>query len=162
MIFNWATCSKLSIGFGVAIVAAPLLFMISPSYVSAPICLVALFISVLNAFKHRDSVGIEGTKNSATWKDTWFFCGRSTSCARLPSFLSLWLGLLVLMAVFISLLPFRLEPTPIRMGIAGFFWSFLCGFRHRRSSDGATFAASRSLSSEVTFPLLLLVHLFLC
>ena len=45
-----------SIGFGLAIVAAPLLFMISPSYVPAPVCLVALFISVLNAFKHRDSV----------------------------------------------------------------------------------------------------------
>ncbi len=42
-----------SIGFGLAIVSAPLLFMVSPIYVPAPICLVALFISVLNALKHE-------------------------------------------------------------------------------------------------------------
>ncbi|MCC4819936.1 sulfite exporter TauE/SafE family protein, partial [Vibrio lentus] len=40
------------------------------------------------------------------------------------SVLSLWLGLLVVFAVIVSLLPFRLEPTPIKMGIAGFFSGF--------------------------------------
>ncbi len=35
--------------------------------------------------------------------------------------LSLWLGLLVLFAVLVSILPFRIEPTPVRMGMAGFF-----------------------------------------
>ncbi|MDN3612743.1 hypothetical protein QWZ16_24570, partial [Vibrio ostreicida] len=45
-----------AIGFGLAIVAAPLLFLVSPVYVPAPICLVALYISILNALKHRDSV----------------------------------------------------------------------------------------------------------
>lgn len=38
--------------------------------------------------------------------------------------LALWLGLLVLFAVAVSLLPFRIEPTPMRMGVAGFFSGF--------------------------------------
>ncbi|MCE7630818.1 sulfite exporter TauE/SafE family protein, partial [Vibrio fluvialis] len=42
-----------AIGFGLAVVAAPLLFMVSPDYVPAPICIVALFISLLSAMKHR-------------------------------------------------------------------------------------------------------------
>ncbi len=42
-----------AIGFGLAIVAAPLLILIAPEYVPAPICVVALFISVFNALKSR-------------------------------------------------------------------------------------------------------------
>ncbi len=38
--------------------------------------------------------------------------------------LSLWVGLLVLLAVFISIMPFGIEPTPTRMVIAGFFSRF--------------------------------------
>lgn len=110
-----------SIGFGLAIVAAPLLFMISPSYVPAPICLVALFISVLNAFKHRDSVEVGGLKIALLGRIPGSFAGAALLVLVSHQLLSLWLGLLVLMAVFLSLLPFRLEPTPIRMGIAGFF-----------------------------------------
>ena len=41
-----------AIGFGLAIVAAPLLILWAPEYVPAPICLVALFISLMNAMKH--------------------------------------------------------------------------------------------------------------
>ncbi|EVU15386.1 sulfite exporter TauE/SafE family protein, partial [Vibrio parahaemolyticus V-223/04] len=35
--------------------------------------------------------------------------------------LTLWIGLLVLFAVIVSVLPFRIEPTPQRMTLAGFF-----------------------------------------
>lgn len=51
-----------AIGFGLAIVSAPLLIIIAPEYVPAPICLVALFISILNALKHKSSVEIGGLK----------------------------------------------------------------------------------------------------
>lgn len=51
-----------AIGFGLAIVAAPLLILWAPEYVPAPICLVALFISLMNAMKHRSSVEIGGLK----------------------------------------------------------------------------------------------------
>lgn len=51
-----------AIGFGLAIVSAPLLILWVPEYVPAPICLVALFISLMNAMKHRSSVEIGGLK----------------------------------------------------------------------------------------------------
>ncbi|WP_038173525.1 sulfite exporter TauE/SafE family protein [Vibrio pacinii] len=113
-----------AIGFGLAIVAAPLLFLISPDYVPAPICLVALFISILNALKHRDSVEIGGLKMALIGRVPGSIAGGVLLVMVSTDLLALWLGFLVLLAVVVSLLPFRIEPTPTRMGIAGFFSGF--------------------------------------
>ena len=51
-----------AIGFGLAVVAAPLLFLISPQYVPAPIVMVALFNSLFNAYKYRNNISIGGLK----------------------------------------------------------------------------------------------------
>lgn len=113
-----------AIGFGLAIVAAPLLFLVSPDYVPAPICIVALFISILNALKHRDSVEIGGLKMALIGRIPGSIAGGVLLVMVSTELLALWLGLLVLFAVVVSLLPFRIEPTPTRMGIAGFFSGF--------------------------------------
>ncbi|MEL7291443.1 MAG: sulfite exporter TauE/SafE family protein [Pseudomonadota bacterium] len=113
-----------AIGFGLAIVAAPLLFLVSPDYVPAPICLVALFISVLNALKHRDSVEIGGLKMALIGRVPGSIAGGVLLVMVSTDLLALWLGVLVLFAVAVSLLPFRIEPTPMRMGVAGFFSGF--------------------------------------
>lgn len=113
-----------AIGFGLAIVAAPLLFLISPDYVPAPICLVALFISILNALKHRDSVEIGGLKMALIGRVPGSMAGGVLLVMVSTDLLALWLGFLVLFAVVVSLLPFRIEPTPTRMGVAGFFSGF--------------------------------------
>lgn len=49
-----------SIGFGLAIVTAPLLYLISPDYVPAPITLVALFLSIINAYRHKMNISLRG------------------------------------------------------------------------------------------------------
>lgn len=113
-----------AIGFGLAIVAAPLLFLVSPDYVPAPICLVALFISLLNALKHRASVEIGGLKMALIGRVPGSIAGGVLLVMVSTDMLALWLGLLVLFAVAVSLLPFRIEPTPVKMGIAGFFSGF--------------------------------------
>lgn len=113
-----------AIGFGLAIVAAPLLFQVSPDYVPAPICLVALFISVLNSLKHRANVSIGGLKMALIGRIPGSIAGGALLLLVSTDVLSLWLGFLVLFAVLVSLLPFRIEPTPTRMGIAGFFSGF--------------------------------------
>ncbi|CAM3779938.1 sulfite exporter TauE/SafE family protein [Vibrio aquimaris] len=113
-----------AIGFGLAIVAAPLLFLISPDYVPAPICLVALYISILNALKHRESVEIGGLKMALIGRVPGSVAGGLLLVMVSTDILALWLGLLVLLAVGVSLLPFRIEPTSPRMGIAGFFSGF--------------------------------------
>jgi uncharacterized membrane protein YfcA len=113
-----------AIGFGLAIVAAPLLFLVSPDYVPAPICLVALFISILNALKHRSSIEIGGLKMALIGRVPGSVAGGLLLVLVSTDLLALWLGVLVLFAVAVSLLPFRIEPTPTRMGIAGFFSGF--------------------------------------
>ncbi|TMX35716.1 sulfite exporter TauE/SafE family protein [Vibrio sp. Hep-1b-8] len=113
-----------AIGFGLAIVAAPLLILVSPDYVPAPICLVALFISILNALKHRASVEIGGLKMALIGRVPGSIAGGVLLVMVSTDVMTLWLGLLVLFAVVVSLLPFRIEPTPMRMGVAGFFSGF--------------------------------------
>lgn len=116
--------AQTAIGFGLAVVAAPLLFLISPDYVPAPICVVALFISLLNALKHRDSVEIGGLKMALIGRVPGSLAGGVLLVMVSTDMLALWLGGLVLFAVAVSLLPFRIEPTPTRMTIAGFFSGF--------------------------------------
>ncbi|USD66652.1 sulfite exporter TauE/SafE family protein [Vibrio sp. SCSIO 43136] len=114
-----------AIGFGLAIVAAPLLFMLSPIYVPAPICLVALFISLLNAFKHKSEVSLGGLKMAVIGRIPGSIIGGAILLYISPDMLSLGLGVFVLIAVAISLLPLRIEPTPNRMCVAGFFSGFM-------------------------------------
>ncbi|MBA5761049.1 sulfite exporter TauE/SafE family protein [Vibrio sp. 404] len=113
-----------SIGFGLAIVAAPLLFLVSPVYVPSPIVMVALFISILNAYKYRSNVEIGGLKMALVGRVPGSIAGGLLLVMVSSDVLALWLGILVLLAVVVSMLPFRIEPTPIRMGIAGFFSGF--------------------------------------
>lgn len=113
-----------AIGFGLAIVAAPLLFLISADYVPAPICIVALFISILNALKHRSNIELGGLKMALIGRVPGSIAGGILLVLVSTDVLALWLGLLVLFAVAVSLLPYRIEPTPVKMGIAGFFSGF--------------------------------------
>ncbi|CAM2787010.1 putative membrane transporter protein [Vibrio mytili] len=110
-----------AIGFGLAVVAAPLLMLWAPEYVPAPICLVALFISILNAMKHRSSVEIGGLKMALIGRVPGSVAGGLILSFVSTQALTLWIGFLVLFAVIVSVLPFRIEPTPRRMTFAGFF-----------------------------------------
>ncbi len=121
-----------SIGFGLAIVAAPLLFQLSPDYVPAPIVIVALFISLLNTLKNRSNIEIGGLKSALIGRVPGSVIGGGILTYISASTLSLWLGIAVLISLVISLLPFRLEPTKNRMALAG----FLSGFMGTTSSIG--------------------------
>lgn len=113
-----------AIGFGLAIVAAPLLFQIDPTYVPGPICFVALCLSIVNAVKNRANIEIGGLKMALIGRVPGSLAGAWLLVVVSGEQLSLLLGIIVLLAVVISLLPFRIEPTPTRMGIAGFFSGF--------------------------------------
>ncbi len=113
-----------AIGFGLAVVAAPLLFSVSPDYVPAPIVICALFISLLSAIKLRSDISIGGLKMALIGRVPGSIAGGALLVLVSSDVLALWLGLLVLFAVGVSLLPFRIEPTPTRMVVAGFFSGF--------------------------------------
>ena len=114
-----------AIGFGLAVVAAPLLFIVSPEYIPAPIVMVALFNSLFNTYKYRNNIAIGGLKMAIYGRVPGSIAGGILLLYVSSSILSLWLGGMVLLAVLISLLPVRFEPTPKRMAIAGFFSGFM-------------------------------------
>ncbi|MBM7035881.1 sulfite exporter TauE/SafE family protein [Vibrio ulleungensis] len=114
-----------TIGFGMAIVAAPLLFQLDPHYVPAPICLVAIGLSLINASKHKSSISIGGLKMAIIGRIPGSVVGGLLLVYVSASLMSLALGFFVLLSVCISLLPIRIEPNPSRMMIAGFFSGFM-------------------------------------
>jgi len=114
-----------AIGFGLAIVAAPFLFLLSPDYVPAPITLVALVLSVANAYRYRSNISLKGLGAAIIGRIPGTVAGGMLLLWVDAKSLSLWLGLTVLIAVAVSLLPLRITPTTPRMLLAGFLSGFM-------------------------------------
>ncbi|KXI23762.1 sulfite exporter TauE/SafE family protein [Photobacterium sanguinicancri] len=110
-----------SIGFGLAIITAPILFQISPDYVPAPITLTALFLSLVNAYKFKANISLDGLWMAFIGRIPGSIAGGALLYFVEPKVLSLWIGGIVILAVIISLLPIRIQPNSTRLAIAGFF-----------------------------------------
>jgi uncharacterized membrane protein YfcA len=99
-----------SLGFGLALIAAPLLFLIDPVFVPGPMMVVALALSSCVAWTERHAIVVTHLKSA--------FCGRligSLLAALLLGLVSartfdLLFGMLVLVAVATSLVHPRVEP----------------------------------------------------
>ncbi len=114
-----------TIGFGLAIVAAPLLFLISSDYVPGPITATALILSMTNAYRYRSSISLQGLGAAVAGRVPGSLAGGGLLLWADARLLSLCLGITVVMAVLVSLLPFRITPTPQRMAVAGFLSGFM-------------------------------------
>lgn len=121
-----------SIGFGLAIISAPLLFFIDPLYVPAPITISALTLSLANASKHWHSISFRGLKFAIIGRVPGTIIGGLLLLWIDQRALALWLGLSVLLAVGLSLANIVLKPTNKAMFSAG----FLSGFMGTSSSIG--------------------------
>lgn len=112
-------------GFGLAVVASPLLLQLSPEYIPGPIIIVSLFIALINAYKYRATISIGGLKNAVIGRIPGTFVGAALLYYIDVAQLTLLLGAVVLLSVLISLLPVKLQPTPYRLVFAGFLSGFL-------------------------------------
>lgn len=121
-----------SIGFGLAIIAAPVLFFIDPAYVPAPITVCAFTLSVANAWAHRQSISLRGLKYAIIGRVPGSVAGALLILWIDQDLLGLWLGITVLLAVAVSLKTVAVTPTPGHMMTAG----FLSGFMGTSSSIG--------------------------
>lgn len=124
IIFVGATVQA-SIGFGLAIIAAPLLFALSPDYVPGPITIVALVLSIMLALRHRHSISLVGLGAAISGRIPGSVAGGLLLVWADTRTLSLWIGLSVLAAVGVSLSRLRLAPTTGRMAFAGFMSGFM-------------------------------------
>ena len=121
-----------SIGFGLAIIAAPFLFFIDPLYVPAPITVSAFTLSLANAAKHWHSISFDGLKFAIIGRIPGTIAGGLLLFWISQEQLALWLGISVIVAVVLSLGNVAFKPTPGALFSAG----FLSGFMGTSSSIG--------------------------
>jgi uncharacterized membrane protein YfcA len=114
-----------SVGFGLSLVAVPLLALIEPRLLPGPLLCVAIVLTLLLANRERRSIDFHGV--------TWGIAGRvpgavlgATALKVVPQErISLMIGILVILAVGISLLPVRIRPTAPRLLGAGILSGFM-------------------------------------
>lgn len=121
-----------SIGFGLAIVAAPTLFFIDPLYVPAPITICALTLSVANAYSHWRSISFRELRFAILGRVPGTIAGGFLLLWISQQALALWLGISVLVAVGLSMsnIIFRASARSL------FFAGLLSGFMGTSSSIG--------------------------
>lgn len=114
-----------AIGFGLAVVAAPVLFFVNPDFVPAPVTVSALVLSLINAWYFRDGISLQGLKAAVIGRIPGSLAGAGLLLWIDKDMLALWIGLSVLFAVAVSLSSLRWSPTNGRMMAAGFLSGFM-------------------------------------
>lgn len=114
-----------SIGFGLAIVAAPVLFLIDPLYVPAPITICALTLSVANSYSHWRSISFRGLKFAIMGRIPGTISGGLLLLWIDQRALALWLGLSVLVGVAVSMSHIVFKANGRSLFCAGFLSGFM-------------------------------------
>jgi uncharacterized membrane protein YfcA len=114
-----------AVGFGLAVVAAPVLFFVNADYVPAPVTVCALVLSLINAWYYREGVSLKGLQAAVIGRVPGSIAGAALLLWMDKDMLALWIGLSVLFAVAVSLTTLRWHPTHNRMMAAGFLSGFM-------------------------------------
>lgn len=108
-----------AIGFGMGLLAAPLLILLDPRFVPAPILLCTLVLTLLMTYRERHAIDVRGIK--------WALAGRVAGTVVAGGILTLaeedtlmlLFGCFILAAVAMSASGLRLEPTGRALVAAG-------------------------------------------
>ena len=114
-----------ALGFGLAIVAAPILFLLDPLYVPAPITMSALTLSLVMAASHWESISFSGLKFAILGRVPGTICGGMLLVWISIEQLALWVGISVIVAVILSLSNLKLKPSTGSLFSAGFLSGFM-------------------------------------
>ncbi|MGF1726572.1 sulfite exporter TauE/SafE family protein [Photobacterium nomapromontoriensis] len=109
-----------TVGFGMAIVAAPIVYFFEPRFVPGTITLVGLVLALINMWQYRTMLSVKGLGAAFIGRIPGTFAAMALLLYISPESLALVLGTGVLMAVVISLLKVRIQPTPKALFWAGF------------------------------------------
>ena len=108
-----------AIGFGLGLLAAPLLILLDPRFVPAPILVCTMVLTLLMAYRERHAIDVRGIK--------WAMLGRIAGTVVAGGILAvvaadtlvLLFGLFILAAVAMSISGLRFEPTGRALVTAG-------------------------------------------
>jgi len=108
------------VGIGLALIAAPLLYLINPAYIPAPILISGFVLSLLIVIQQRQNLSWQRVMPAilarlpGAWLGAWLLITIPQST------LSLLFGISLLLAVGVSLHRFQLRATPTSLTTAGF------------------------------------------
>jgi len=109
-----------ALGFGMAVIAAPIIVILNPAWVPVALTLCALFLSILNTWNQRAHIEWKAltlpflTRIPGTVAGAWLLLQLSTHA------LQLFVAICVILAVVISYYGKQFDYTPRRMGLAAF------------------------------------------
>ncbi len=121
-----------SVGFGLGPFSVPLLVMINPIFVPGPLLVSALFLTTIMYFREKHAVKSGELKWAISGRISGTFLGALLLASIPRNSLTLFFGIIVLIAVILLSGPFRLSLTPINLFGAG----ILSGFMGTTSSIG--------------------------
>ncbi|QYK03199.1 sulfite exporter TauE/SafE family protein [Shewanella psychrotolerans] len=107
------------IGFGLAVVASPLLYLVDPSLVPAPVILMGFSISLLTLFRERGSLEFNGLQYALIGRIPGGILGASLLLWAPQPILGLAIAIIVALAVLLSLLKLSLPITRTSLFAAG-------------------------------------------
>jgi uncharacterized membrane protein YfcA len=108
-----------SIGFGLGLIGVPILVLIDPSFVPGPLLLSALMLTLLIAFREHRAIDVKGIAWAISGRILGAILGILILKAVPPENFSLLFGVMVLIAVFISLGGIDLSINPKNLLGAG-------------------------------------------
>lgn len=121
-----AGCLQGSIGFGMALIAAPILVLIDPRFVPGPLVSSSLVLCTLIALRDRAHVDFETVRFSMSGNAVGAFAGASVLALLDPRGFALLFGILVLLGVGLSAAGFQVavnRGTALGAGTLGGFMS---------------------------------------
>lgn len=132
LIIYFGALIQTAFGFGLAVVGAPLLILISHDYVPGPISVAALFQSLAMMMANRRSMNMRGLKLAFFTRIPGSLCGVVLLGLMSPQLLTLAVGVMVLLSVVASAVRFKIAVNSTNYGIA----SFLSGLFGSSTSIG--------------------------
>lgn len=108
-----------SVGFGLSLVAAPILMLIDARYVPGPLLAVSILMTVLTLWREHRHVDFGGVAPVLVGRIPGTFIGLWLLVALEPREMSFTFGAMLLAAVAMSASRLRLEPTPGTLASAG-------------------------------------------
>jgi len=118
VIFVGATLQG-SVGFGLSLVAAPILMLLDPRYVPGPLLAVSILLTILTLWREHRHVDFGGIGPVLIGRLPGTLIGLWLLIALPPREMRLTFGVMLLAAVAMSASPLRFEPTPRTLAGAG-------------------------------------------
>ena len=114
-----------AVGFGLSLIAAPLVTLIDPTLVPGPLLMAALVLPVLTARRDRSWIDLRGVRWALVGRVPGSLLGAAMLSALSPRYMSLAVGLVVLAGVAMTASGIHLRPRGPTLLVAGVLSGFM-------------------------------------